>query len=212
MLIFRISNKWSKISLLLLFIGGVSGGIITASVGMRTARDFVIEGEIEREVGSVAGKELVIKTQLERIDSSDDFNIKSNGKLGLIKVGEENITMHGVRFVYKRSKDSSFHILQNLSCQSHSHKTAIEKSKNIDHSVGLNNDTLFVATEFNFPKKDKIRAQRTVIIIEVPVDGQVKISDRVVRLGSEEFEEEIVDENYEESGYLKGSGKYKHWD
>ncbi len=212
MLIFRISNKWSKISLLLLFIGGISGGIITASVGMRTARDFVIEGEIEREIGSVVGKELVVQTQLERVESSENFNIKSNGNLGLIKVDEKNITLHGVRFVYKRSKDSSFHILQNLSCQSHSHKTAIEKSKNIHHSVGLSSDTLFVAADYSFPKNDKIRAQRSVIIIEVPVDGQVKIADRVVRLGSEEFEEEIVDENYEESGYLKGSGKYKHWD
>lgn len=212
MLIFRITNKWSKISLLLLFLGGVAGSLITFSLGMRTARDFIIEGEIEREIGSVAKKELVVETQLEKVNSSGDYDIKSNGQLGLIKIDEENITLHGIRFVYKRSKDSSFHIRQNLSTQSHSHETAIQKSKNIHHSVGLNNDTLFVATDYSFPKEDKIRAQRAVIIIEIPVDGQVRISDRIVRLGSEEFEEEIVDEHYEESGYLKGSGKYKHWD
>lgn len=212
MLIFRITNKWSKVSLLLLFLGGVAGGIISISVGMRTARDFVIEGEIEREIGTVANNELIIETQLEKLPDTEEFSVKSNGNLGMIKIDEENITMHGVRFIYKRSKDSMFHIKQNLSTQSHSHKTAIEKSKNIHHSVGLSNDTLFVATDYSFPKVDKIRVQQSVIIIEIPVDGQVRISDRIVRLGSEDFDEKIVDEHYEESGYLKGSGKYKHWD
>lgn len=212
MLIFRITNKWSKISLLLLFIGGIVGSIISFSVGMRTARDFIIEGEIEREIGSVVKQELVIKTTMDKVVSSKEFNIKSNGKFGLIQIDEENITLHGIRFIYKRSKDSSFHIRQNLSTQGHSHEMAIQKSKNIHHSAGLNNDTLYVAAQYSFPKEDKLRAQRTAIIIEIPMDGQVRISDRIVKLGSEEFEEEIVDEHYEESGYLKGSGKYKHWD
>lgn len=212
MLIFRITNKWSRISLLLLFLGGLSGSIISFSVGMRTARDFVIEGEIEREIGTVASKELVIETKLEKVASTEEYNIKSNGQLGLVKIDEKNITLHGIRFIYKRSKDSSFHIHQNLSTQSHSHQTAIKKSKNIHHSAGLMNDTLYVATDYSFPKEDKFRAQRAVIIVEIPVEGKVRIADRIVKLGSEEFEEEIVDEHYEESGYLKGSGKYKHWD
>lgn len=212
MLIFRLRNKWTKVSLILLFLGGFAGGIITFSLGVRTARDFAIEGELEREVGQIATKELVIETELEKLENIEEFNIKSNGQFGLIQVDEKNIKLHGVHFIYKRSADSLFHVHQNLSAHSHTHKVALEKSKNIHHSIGLHNDTLFVSPDYSFPKKDKLRDQEVYVIIEVPVDGQIRIADRIVRLGSEEFDEDIVDENYIEEGYLKSNGRYKHWD
>jgi hypothetical protein len=212
MLVFKIKNKWSKRTLLGLFVTGFIGGVICGLLGLKTGLDMSIEGEIEREVGTAHTKELVVKADLPKIITSDNFEVKSNGRHGLISVDEKKITFHGVYFTYKRSQDSLFHIRQNLSAHSESHKTAVEKSKRIKHKVQLMGDTLMVDPSYSFPKSDKLRDQDVHMIIEIPVGAKVRFNNHLISLGSDEFDEEIVDENYQESGKLRSSGKYSHWD
>jgi hypothetical protein len=48
------------------------------------------------------------------------------------------------------------------------------------------------------------------IIIEIPEGKSVNINGQIIRLGSDEFTEEIMDEYYEEDGILKRDGTYDH--
>jgi hypothetical protein len=50
------------------------------------------------------------------------------------------------------------------------------------------------------------------IIIEIPEGKSVKINRQIIHLGSDEFNEDIIDEYYEEHGVLNSNGEYNHHD
>ncbi len=209
-LLFHLRNRWGKLSLLGLFITGIVGVLICISVGMRTTRDIAIDAEIERLVGTVATNELVVLPQLQQLSDDQSYNIKSNGQFGLMTIDGDLIKEHGIEFEYIQSTDSMFHIYQNLSARSHTSTRAIAKSENIQHGITLLGDSLLVDTDYAFPKKDKLRDQDVVIIIEIPKGGQVKFKDQIIYLP--EFSEQSGSEYryYKESGYLRGDGRYRH--
>tara|TARA_R110002072_G_scaffold234192_1_gene391746 strand:- start:3927 stop:5462 length:1536 start_codon:yes stop_codon:yes gene_type:complete len=209
-LLFKIYNTWSKITLLFLFITGVSGLLMCAAVGMRTGRDFMITGELDYEVGSVYSETLVIEPELESLMIEGDYTVKSNGKYHLMKVGKDDITFHGITIYYSESKDSLFHIRQNFKVQSQSHEIAIEKCKNIKHMTSLENDTLTMSSAYSFPKTDKIRAQAVQIEIEIPKGAQVIIDGEVISIT--ESSKNHKNSDHYEHGKMTHDGKYYHWD
>lgn len=211
MLIFRLYNKWSKLSLLALFLGGLTGFIMCGTVGISTGRDFITDGEIEREIGSVTTEKLIVIPNLEKLENISEFEVKSNGQHGFIELDVKYIKMHSIDFKYTRSVDSAFHIRQNFQARSHSHKAALAKSKNIQHSIELRGDSLILDTEYKFPRTDKLRNQEVEIIIEIPIGSEVVIGNQIIS-----FDNVIKDDedyhHYREKGYLKGNGNYRHYD
>lgn len=208
--IFKIRNKWSRLSLLGLFLISVTGLIMSISSGVKTGRDFVIGAEIERPISEVYTEELTILPKLEKLQATSSYSVKSNGKLGLLEVGPKDLTLYGIRFEYKLSPDSLFHITESLSARSQSHKKGLTKCKNIEHSITLVNDTLYVSPNYNFPKKDKLRAQVVTVIIEIPADKKVKFNNREVSLEKREYDDGTF-KMIEERGHLEGDGDYHHY-
>ena len=209
-LVFRIRNKWSKITLGLLFFTGFIGTLISIIIGAKTGREMTIEGEIERKIGSINTTELTIESHSSLYNKQKEYEVKSDGRYGMFGLQGKNIQESGIQFKYRLSKDSLFHVYQNLSAHSHSHKLALEKAKNIKHSISIDSNTLHINTYYTFPKLDKLRDQEVYIIIEIPRNCTVKIRNQHLKLGAEEFEE-MVDEFYEEEGYLESDGDYDHW-
>lgn len=210
-IIFRIRNKWSKMSLGFLFTTGFIGTVICIIIGIRTGREMTIEGEMEREIGAVYANELTLIAHGSTYKKQDDFQVKSDGRYGMLGLQGNSIQEGGIEFEYRLSKDSLFHVYQNLSAHSHSHKLALEKAKNIRHAVSLDSTILNVNSYYTFPKADKLRDQKVYIVIEIPKDGTVKINNQIIRLGVENSDENI-DEFYREEGYLENDGEYDHWD
>lgn len=211
-LLFRIRNRWSKLSLGMLFTSGFIGIIICIIIGAKTGREMSIEGEIEREVGKVSTEELVINTHQSKFKASSNFSVKSNGRYGMIGLQGDNVLESGIHMEYKLSKDSLFHVYQNLSAHSHSHKNALQKAKNIKHSMSLIDGKVELNSYYTFPKTDKLRDQEVYVVIEIPNGKSVRINDRIVKLGADDFDEDIEDELYEEDGYINSDGEYDHWD
>lgn len=212
MLIFRLYNKWSKFSLLGLFLVALTGGIICGVVGARTGRDFFSQGEGERVVGSIQTTELLVVPQLDESSTKDGFKIKSNND-GFWEMNKTYIIMDHISFKYIRSNDSLFHVRQSFKARSYSNKTALVKSENIRHDAQLLGDSLLIDTKFMFPRKDKLRDQRVEIIIEIPENGKVKIGNNIVALDQIRMEDEDY-HKYRERGRLEGDGEYFHndWD
>jgi len=210
MLIFRLYNKWAKFSLLGLFLIGLTGGIMCGIVGMRTGRDFFADGEIEKELGSVTNTELFVIAQVDNGSSKNGFKVKSNDD-GFWELNEKFVIMDHIKFKYTRSADSLFHIKQNFQARSSSSKTALSKSENIRHFAELKGDSLFVDSKYKFPRKDKLRSQDVEIIIEVPVNGKVRIGNQTIVLDDLDKEDEDYD-HYRERGSLSGDGEYDHHD
>lgn len=215
LLVFRIRNKWAKLSLLLIFLTGIVGLIMCIYLGAKTGRDVFYEGEFGKEIGTVHTEELVILPQLSGTSSSKGYHAKNRGQQGLFKIDDKTITSYGIHFTYVQSSDTLFHVHQNLSARGKTIMIGDNRAKGIEHSISLHGDTVAVDTDFDFPRKDKLRDQRVEIIIAIPENGTVRMDNQIIRLGNshlddEEFEERI-EYYYDENGYMRGNGKYRHY-
>ena len=200
--------KWLKISLLGLFFTTIFGGVIGTVIGLRTARDMAIGAEIESEFASIKATELTIIPTLDSLNSVGDYDVKSNGKWGLMGIDKDHITLHGIHVKYVKSSDSLFHITKNITSRSHSHQQGVIKCQNIQHKMQLKNDTLNIESAYRFPKEDKLRNQEIYVTIEIPENGKVYINNRVVQFEQVDYEDEELN-HYIEQGLIRGNGTYQ---
>ncbi len=213
MLIMRINNTWSKLSLLVLFITGIIGFFICMNIAMRTGTDFVAGGEVEKEIGSIQTTELFVRAKTNEPISKTGMKIKSQDDFGLIEMDDKDITQYGVRFKYIQSADSLFHIHELFEARGGSHKSSVNRAENIQHNINLDSNLLILDTYYRYPVKDKLRAQQVTVVIEIPNGGSVHVDDRIIKLGGDDDNHDDYNERYPiEDGYLKRSGKYRHWD
>lgn len=205
-LIFQIRNIWSRISLISLFTLSSLGLITCLIIGLKTGRNMAIEGEIEKHITTINSKELHIGTSVPSEIDQSVYTIKSKNRYGLMSLEGNQIYSSGIEVTYRNSKDSLFHIYQNLSAHSHSHKLAIQKAKNIKHTITQSGKQIAIHSHYFFPKKDKLRDQEVSIIIEVPAQGIVKYNNLILfQNGSGVLNE------YEQWGKINREGKYKHF-
>jgi phage shock protein PspC (stress-responsive transcriptional regulator) len=205
-LIFQIRNIWSRISLISLFTLSSLGFITCLIIGLKTGRNMAIEGEIEKHVATINSKELTIETSVPSEIDQSVYTIKSKNRYGLMSLEGNQIYSSGIEVEYRNSKDSVFHIYQNLSAHSHSHKLAIQKAKNIKHTITQSDKQIAIHSHYFFPKKDKLRDQEVSITIEVPAQGIVKYNKLVLfQNGSGVLNE------YEQWGLIYRDGRYKHY-
>ena len=206
-LAFHLKNKWTGRTLATLFFIGLAGFFMAIFIGIKTGREMANEGEIETTIGSIDKDTLYIESIHTALPSDNQYEIKSTGKFGFLSLEGKKINETGIHVNYKESKDTLFHIHQNLSAHSHSHKKAIEKARHIKHSAFLSEGKLKVNTTYTFPAADKLRDQDVYLIIEVP-KGKKVIWDGKRIIPDPDF----GDESYiEERGYLNSDGEYEQW-
>ncbi len=229
-LIFNFKNKLTKISLISLVFIGFSGVILSTYIGVKSGREMVFEGELEKSIGAVDADTLKIESHFKKLNNS---NIKSNGNSGFVTIDGNKITDSGIHFEYTESKDSLYHIYQILTANSSTHKKAERKANNIQHSILISNNILHVNTSFSYPKSDKLRDQEVIIIIQIPKGKFVEIDNQKVRMNFtsrdinininglgdlDELEKlELLDKDYDEDyskkeGILEANGYYESWD
>jgi hypothetical protein len=211
-LLFRLRNRWAKVSLLGLVLTGIVGIIMCLYMGAKTARDFVYPGELEKELTAVKSDQLVVIPNLQTKVKKNGFYEKNTGIHGSLKIDETTITSYGIYFKYKQSPDSLYHVYQNFSAQGRSREKGNERADHIKHFMKIKGDTVLVDTDFSFPRKDKLRDQDVYVIIEIPANGSVKMDNQIIRLGDDEDEEieSYRNTSRNERGYLRRNGVYKH--
>lgn len=211
-LVFRIRNRWSRLSLISLFITGFIGSMMVLVIGLKSGRELSIPGELENEIGYYSGEQLTIVPHLSAYANNSKFKVKSDGEWGMLGIKGNKISEAGIRIHYKPSSDSLFHVYQLITAHSHSHKTALEKANNIHHTMSIDSNIVNIDNYFTYPIADKLRLQEVEIYIEIPSGKTVKINNEVIRLGADPFNEQKMDEHHEEKGHLDGDGSYSHWD
>ncbi|MGV3630541.1 MAG: PspC domain-containing protein [Bacteroidota bacterium] len=208
-LVLRLKSRWAKISSLSLIGLGIIGTVICIYLGTKSARDVVSAARIDKKIGTLDVPELVIRNLTNGEQGVETY---SNGYgddhfTDPILLRGNKLTDHGIKFLYRPSKDSMYHIYQSLGANGYSYRNAQLKAKHISHKVQLDSNILWVDTEFRYPKADKIRAQEVIIIIEVPHTKWVKIGDERISA-----DEPFIDGGYERMGYMEHDGQYERWD
>lgn len=216
-LLLNIQTKWTKYTLILLFTAGIISVFSAAMIGINTAKDFAINGEIERTISTLDTTILHIENnRISPYKIGEEFTVKSDGFNEFIHVEKNRFIRNGIEIEYRRSKDSLFHIIQNLSAQGPTHQAALKKARNIEHFCKLIDGKLVVATGYFFPIRDKMRSQTLKLIIEIPANKSVEYNGKMIQLELDQEEEwdtnDAQEEEYSENGYLSPSGNYEHWD
>ena len=207
-LVFRIRNRWSRLSLISLFVTGFIGSMMVLVIGLKTGRELTIHGELEQEIGTYYGEQLTIVPHLSSYANNNKFRIKSDGDWGMLGIKGDKISEAGIRIHYRLSSDSLFHVYQTMSAHSHAHKAALTKAKNIHHSMSVDSNIVNLNNYYTYPITDKMRMQEVEIYIEIPTGKTVKINNETIRLGENTYN----DKEFEEKGHLDGDGTYSHWD
>ncbi len=207
-LVFRIRNRWSRLSLISLFVTGFIGSMMVLVIGLKTGRELTIHGELEQEIGTYYGEQLTIVPHLSSYANNNKFRIKSDGDWGMLGIKGDKISEAGIRIHYRLSSDSLFHVYQTMSAHSHAHKAALTKAKNIHHSMSVDSNIVNLNNYYTYPITDKMRIQEVEIYIEIPTGKTVKINNETIRLGENTYN----DKEFEEKGHLYGDGTYSHWD
>lgn len=210
-LIVRLKNKWTKLTLWGLFITGLIGGIMCITLGIKTGRDMTIPGEIEKTIGHVYTDQLIIIPINHDTTSDPNLKIKSTYRPWLTEIKGDDIYESEIRFKYRESNDSLFHIYENAEAHAHTVEKAIMRAKNIRHEVNLNSDTLSIATNYHYPKANKFRNQQVEMVIEIPKNKSVLFNGTVIKLGDDDFYEDESD-HPKERGRLYNDGTYHHHD
>ncbi|MFK7785708.1 MAG: PspC domain-containing protein [Crocinitomicaceae bacterium] len=217
-LIFKLRNRWMNLTLVGLFAGALVGGIICAYLGFKARVDVTLKGEVEQEVATVYADQLTLLPELNETATKKGFKVKSNGRNGFMKITDEEIQMYGIQIMYRESTDSLFHIRQNFTARAKSNTKGVKRAENIKHDLKLVGDSLFLDTDYQFPREDKIRDQRVLIIIDIPEGGKVLADGQTITFSEPDEEldgdEEDDDDNKrtrrrKQYGRLFGDGDYE---
>ncbi|MFM7683404.1 MAG: PspC domain-containing protein [Bacteroidota bacterium] len=197
--------NYSTVTLLAFFFIGV---ILLAVTVARTGRAFAVDGEVEKEIATIANNELNLNFNTVSKSEKDGFKTISQGESGFLKVENGSVFFHGIEIEYQKSGDTLFHINQFNSAQSKDHKSALEKARNIKLGINQNANHLNFDAFYTFPVDDKIRDQEVKLIIHVPNNGIVKVKNKVVYPA---FKQQDKKREEKSQAYVDGEGSYESW-
>lgn len=197
--------KYSTIVLVLICFIGI---ILLAITEARTGRAFAVNGEVEKEITTVANKELNMNFNTVSTSEQDGFKTISKGESGFLKVENGKVFIHGIEIEYQKSDDTLFHINQFNSVQSKDHKSALNKARNIKLGFNQNENRLNFDAFYTFPINDKIRNQEVKLIIQVPDNGIVKVKNKVVYPIIKQKDKKLEEKS---QAYVDGEGSYEAW-
>jgi hypothetical protein len=208
-LLTRFKSKWTKISSLSLIGIGVLGVSLSFYVGLKVARDFNNKAEIQEEIVNLTCSQLEVKTVFKNIPALGKFkqvhSFNSNSP-EIITFKNDRLFQGGIKFIYRPSKDSNFHVFQKLTANGFSYSEAIQRAKNIKSAISIDSNTLSINPEYSYPSNDKIRLQSVCIIIEIPQNKYLKFEDHLIGF---DISSSLT---YEKQGYLNHKGNYDNWD
>lgn len=211
-LIFKLKNRWMKMTLGGLAAGAIVGGLMCAYLGFKAGVDVTLEGEVEMEIATVYSNELTLIPELNSTETKSGYSIKSNGRNGFMKITNDEIQMYGIELMYRESSDSLFHIHRNLTARARSNSKAIRRAEHIKYDSRLVGDSLYLDTDYRFPREDKLRDQRVLLIIDIPEGGKVITDGREItfdELGDDEDDSPRT-RRKRKHGRFYGDGDYSH--
>jgi hypothetical protein len=194
-----------SVSLILLFVSGV---ILLSITGIRIGRAFAVEGEVEKEIAKSQDKELILEFKTTSSNEKNGFKTLSNGETGILKVENSKIYANGMEVSYEKSSDTLFHVYQLNSARGTDHQSALKKARNINLGLKQNKNQLIIDAFYTFPLNDKLRDQEVKLVIEVPVQGIVKVNNRVVYPYLENPTKKLEEKS---RAYIDGDGLYESW-
>lgn len=216
-LLFNFDSRWLKAGYFSFGLAFLAGVFMLSYVGMSTAKDFAIEGEMSKELSTYAGDSLnlVVSNEMHlQAFAEKKLNLSANG-FEMNRHPDENFILaengrlyvSGISIKYEASTDSLYHVKVLKRANGSSYLKANIRAAQIKFPCTLKNRNLEIASGFSYPASDRMRDQEVELVIAVPNGKTVLWKDQVVYPYVTEFS---PDESSNRA-YVHGDGHYSAW-
>ena len=196
-ILFKIQKSFKTVAISSSVIWFVSIGIL-AITGINLGMEFKNETSIEYIVPYNSTNDILL------VDVSNDDKFSNHiaycdvwNQSELVKVEDEKIFLGYPELIVTEKEDSSgFEILLHKQSNGKTTKSAIDKAEHINYVLKISDNKLTLPPYFTVPKSDKLRNQRIIIEIKVPLGKKIKFGKNIDRLdiwvsGEQNYEEEM---------------------
>ena len=182
-ILFKIQKSFKTVAISSSVIWFVSIGIL-AITGINLGMEFKNETSIEYIVPYNSTNDILL------VDVSNDDKFSNHiaycdvwNQSELVKVEDEKIFLGYPELIVTEKEDSSgFEILLHKQSNGKTTKSAIDKAEHINYVLKISDNKLTLPPYFTVPKSDKLRNQRIIIEIKVPLGKKIKFGKNIDRL------------------------------
>jgi len=222
-LIFELKNKWYRYTNFALVFIGIAGMIMGSISFVGAAKDYTIEGEIEKEIASINADSLMINTITHDQLLNSEYTIKNDPTFNFFIDGDK-VYDYGIPIKYHLSKDSLFHVVIQKEAHANSQQKAVKRAEAIQYEYTVQENNINLSTYFYYAKKQRLRGQSVRVLIYVPRDKKIYVNNELQNIFERKesnltyVDDEtninihINDERLDVSGKIRSNGTYSHYD
>ncbi|MBI2257849.1 MAG: PspC domain-containing protein [Flavobacteriia bacterium] len=190
-LFWNIKNSWKKAINFLLSFLNIVGVVLCIYSAVQISTNFTSYAKLEKKVNTFSGEKLEIICKQK--DTISGYNVKRGGLDQMLKIDKQTATFYYIPFKIKESKDSLFHVFQEVSSNGKTFEEAKTKALQIKNNFQIEQNTLKIKPYYTFPVEDKFRNQKLKWIIEVPKNKKLIINQKIRETQKEDEEEECIE-------------------
>jgi phage shock protein PspC (stress-responsive transcriptional regulator) len=167
--------------------GGIALGFAVLLIvlgSIQTARDYEVKAEIENAHTTINASKLFIEEVPLVINNR---LVTGNDGLDFIWLKQGRIVENGIHLTIKESKDSLFHVYQQISAHGLDLTNAQKRSTRVKHFFKVEQSKLMIDPYYSFPTSDGLRNQEVEMIVMVPKGKQVFVKDELIEVKSWEI-------------------------
>jgi phage shock protein PspC (stress-responsive transcriptional regulator) len=197
--ILNIRYPWYKYLSRFTILALVITVIVGFYIGTSMAKEFSVDSEVKSEIATTNTPfEIKYETIQDFAHGDKSVRSRNNSELSLRK---GFIFHEGFRVRLRESMDSSFHIHHIRSANGVSNRISSKKAKNIRFNPKFSDNVLLVPNYYSYPIKDKIRAQRIRLVIDIPKGKSVRFEGEDYEADEDSYEIWIPSKEWDEEDW-----------
>ena len=173
--ILGVRYPWYKHLTRLTIVATVISIIVGFYIGTMLTKEFSFDNSIKTEIATTTEPFEITYSSLSSATNTNE-NIRTR-HISELTIRNGYIFHEGFRIRLRESKDSSFHVYHVRTANGKSNRTSLQRAKNIRFSSSFESNILNLPNYYSYPTKDKIRAQRIRLIVEIPAGKMIKFQD-----------------------------------
>ncbi|MEO9532654.1 MAG: PspC domain-containing protein [Crocinitomicaceae bacterium] len=183
-LLFSVKTKFKKMAITGTIIWFLAVGTLVLT-GIELGMNFRNEVDIDYEVPVQVDSTNVLTIDVAEDDIFSNFIEYNNvwNYSELLKVEEKNVHLGYPELrIVDKADSSDFNVVLYKSSNGLYHKEAIHKAEQIKYDISTTNNKLVLAPYFTIDKEERLRNQRVIVEIQVPIGKKVKFGKNIDRI------------------------------
>lgn len=183
-LLFSVKTKFKKVAITGTIIWFLAAGTL-ALTGIELGMNFRNEVDLDYEVPVVVDSTNILTIDVAEDDIFSNFIEYNNvwNYSELLKIENENVYLGYPELrIVDKADSSDFNIVLYKSSNGLYNKEAIYKAEQISYDIKTSDNKLELAPYFTINKEDRLRNQRVIVEIQVPIGKKVKFGKNIDRI------------------------------